>query len=193
MKRQILAATLLGLSLIGGGCAAVDSRSLDITSTAEAQAATPTLVPVLSTDGRLQLTAPDTWKIEEVSEADQQKHVVLTLTNHRGAIELNVLALPKTDGIALEIFQTAVSASVEAVVGEAGTVSKTSLDELSGLPAMQYEGWGSFGDRPVRVQATGIEASDAYYNILVIGDPGIFAVQQTNVEQIVKSFEIKAP
>lgn len=193
MKRQILAATLLGLSLISGGCSAVVSRALDSTSSAtEAQAVTPTLVPIVSADGRVQLTAPDNWKVKELSESDRKRHLVMTLTSNQGAIELSLLALPKRKGLTLEVFQTAVSTAVEAVVGEAGTINKTSLDKLGGLPALQYEGWGSFGDLPVRVQATGVETPDAYYNIMVIGDPGVFALLQTNVEQIVKSFEIKA-
>lgn len=193
MKRQIFAATLLGLSLISGGCTAAISRSLDSTAPLEAQTTTPTLMPVVSTDGKIQLTISDTWKSEEISESEQQSNIVLKLTSNQGEIGLMVMAMPKMDGMTLDIFQLAVATAAEAGVGEAGTVSLTNLEELSGLPALQYDGLGTFGDRPLRVQTTGIEAADAYYNILVAGDADTFARQEDSVEQIIASFTVNAP
>ncbi|HEY9815874.1 MAG TPA: hypothetical protein V6D20_08795 [Candidatus Obscuribacterales bacterium] len=193
MKRQILAATLLGLSLVSGGCTTAISSSLDSNAPLEAQAATPTLEPVVSTDGNIQLTIPDTWKSAEISEAEQQSNIVLKLTTDQGELGLMVMAMPKIDGMTFDIFQVAVSGSVQAVVGDADAVSLTSLEELSGLPALQYEGVGTFDDRPLRVQATGVEATDTYYNILVAGDANTFAMQEDNVQQMVNSFTVNAP
>jgi hypothetical protein len=192
MKFHTFVATLVGLSLITGGCtAAISGQLSNDPAVIEANADANQAVTIISQDGSIQLAAPKDWQSTELSEADVQQHVVLKLTTRNGNMQMGIMAVPKGTAqaaVTTEVLKDAVATSAEAIVGK-GSVTSTSLTSVNGMPTTQYEGHGEFAGEQVGVLATGVDTPDVYYNILVIGYEFNFDQMRDEVDQMIQSFQ----
>ena len=215
MKGQFLAVAMLGLSLVGAGCTALDSESLDqlaaiaaesdsaeettietdgaddsSVSNAIPEAATVPTTPAISNDGRIQVMLPSNWQTIETTSFEQESNIVLQLIAPGSNLTMGFMAMPKVDGLDSENYADLVVVSAEAVVGDGGTVTPTDLTTVNGMPVIQYEGLGEFGGTDYVVISTGIETEDTFYSIVAVGDQANFNESRDEINQIIESFEV---
>lgn len=190
MKLHTLAAIILSLSVITGGCSAVTPQASngELAIAAQNDEADETIT-VVSQDGTIQIATPTTWKNNEISAQDAERNTILKVSTQRNNIQLAVVAIPKAEGMDLSILSDAVALSAEAMVGQDGTVTPTDLTTINGMPSEQYEGRGELGGQAIGVLATGLDTPDMYYNILVAGKESHFDQIRAEVDQIIQSFE----
>jgi hypothetical protein len=196
MKTQLLAVTLLGLSVLAGGCTTVaspasNSASAIETSTNTTQANSPQTMPIISPDGTFALTVPVSWQTDEITEFDQRNNMVLKLSTQQGRIEIGIMTTPTLSVPNKDIYTNAILNAAQSVVGDGGVITTSSLTTVNGMPAIQYEGTGKFGERPISVIMTGVETADTYYTFFVTGYETNLESLRNEVVQVIESFQLQ--
>lgn len=195
MKSRILVTVLVGLSLATASCSRAVSRQIGSVAgdISQAQSATTRLTTLLSKDGSVQLTVPNTW--QEILAADSEQNLVLQVKSQDDKFQVGVQVFAKAEypQITPELAAAAASDSAKAVAGSSAPIQQTALTQVNQLPAVQYETRGEFSGHQVVALATMVESPEAYYNLLAVGYAADYDTMRDEVNRVVQSFQEVQP
>ena len=197
MQSKILVTVLIGLSLATVSCSRTLSRQVGSVAgdgVAQAQSnPTDSLATLLSKDGSVQLTVPDTW--QEISAENSEPNLVLQAKSQFDKFQVGVQVFPKAEypQITSELASVAASDSAKAMTGSAGSIQQTALAQINELPAVQYEARGEFAGHQVVALSTMVESPEAYYNIIAVGYAADFDTMRDELNQVIQSFREVQP
>lgn len=190
MKTKHIVIGCICLSLAAIGCSQVSRSVGSVTDNLYAQQThTAPKTTFVSADGRIQVTTPTTWR--DTFSENNQPNMVLHIQRESNQLQMGIQAFAKAEHphMTPSLHAEAAASMVKTVTGAATTPEKRELTTINGLPAAHYQGRGEFMGHRMAATGTAVEGADAYYLILVVGYESDFDQLQSEVDQMIQSFQ----
>ena len=186
--KRFLSGILL-IALAAGGCSSASARRFPSIMPAPYEEQQEIEKTMVSADSLVQLTANANW-YDSSDEAVGESYD-LTIGHQKYNPYIGVQSTPKADNPAMsvELFSSIAQEMPQTVLGDDIQVTQTSLTQVKGQPAVQYEAHGTMLDLPVVMLTTAVETADYHHLIVSVFIENEYEQQQEEIHQIIGSFQ----